>query len=132
MLIFHDSDGRPREITTAHGAGYLEWAASRTDLAHVVLESDLDPLAILEGQMIVEGALVARPTLDLPATLDLALGETVTLTVPDPCTVSIDGATPVGVTGATLPLSGDVADSYALVIRAWPHLDATVTVRVGA
>jgi hypothetical protein len=84
--------------------------------------------SIVEGvgdpatQYVADGAIVARPT--NPSTIS---GMTIS-NVPNPSTVTIDGANPQTVTDGTVDLSFTQPATYTVVVSSWPYLDATFSV----
>jgi hypothetical protein len=73
-------------------------------------------------QYVANGAIVARPA--NPSTLS---GMTIS-NVPHPSTVTIAGANPQTVTDGVVDLSFTQPGTYAVVVSAWPMLDATFSV----
>jgi hypothetical protein len=130
MLIHHDAVGRILSVATTYAPAYAEWAHAQADQAWLEIESDLDGVALISGWYVADGALIERPALGLVETLAVPLGGSAVLSgLPDTCRVIHDGVA-LDVVGGALTLTGDVTDTYALTVEAWPHLAATVTVEV--
>jgi hypothetical protein len=129
MLVVCDMTGRPLQVFSIHGPETAEWLSTLADRQWI--ETDLPTTEILDRYRLVDGALVPRPRLDLPETLAVPLGGTADLAgLPDPCTARIEQGDAVAVSGGTLTLAGDVADTYPITIEAWPALPAIVLITV--
>lgn len=130
MLIRYDAEGRIVSVATTYARHYAAWAALQTDLSALEVASDRDPAEMVSGWYVVDGALVARPTMAVAPSLDVPLGGSAVLGgLPLPCRVIHDGGS-IEVADGAMTLTGDTADAYTLTIEAWPHLSATVAVVV--
>lgn len=94
----------------------------------VRLETEQIPIDLLMNYYVdVTVELRERPVLSVPAKLTAKVGETITVAVPDPVTISFGGEAQV-VTGGTLELSSETPDTFTIMLSAWPYRDATIEV----
>ena len=94
----------------------------------VRLNAQQTPVDLLTNYYVdVAATLFERPTMTVPAKLTAKVGETVSIPVPDPVTVSFAGETQT-VAGGTLELSSETPDTFNVMLSAWPHRDATIEI----
>lgn len=130
VLVVADAvTGRPHTVASVYAAGYAEWAGMQPGWTSAQVQTPLSDVEILAGWRLEAGALVARPALDIPPQISLAVGETRTITLPAGAVATV-GADRVVVDDGQLTLSGEIAGTYAVSIEAWPAVDTRVEVTV--
>lgn len=84
---------------------------------------------------IVDDQITSRPSFDesIPAEIVIVADgvDTVSLTVPDPCEIRLDGETQV-ITGGQLDISSDMPAEYSLELVQWPYIIKRIRVTVNA
>jgi hypothetical protein len=84
----------------------------------------------IESDYILDGQITARPKFDVPAEINLKVGETVKLTgLPDPCNVWVD-RDPTILTGGELELEAEMPATYNIVLEKWPYMERYVKVTI--
>src|SRR5215207_3423159 len=82
-------------------------------------------------QYVVDGEIVSRPPLDVPASLEISTQQSVT--IPEGAFVKGFGVGSGIVTGGSITVAAPTtAEGYQIVIRAFPFLDHVLTVRLPA
>jgi hypothetical protein len=138
MIIEHTPEGLIRHIVfdpvppdlfetmDANGIEYRNFPPIMTENGTQNVECD--PML----DYINDGQITRRPAINVPATAQLTVGETFTLTgLPDPIEVILDGEVSE-LTGGTLELSADMPAEYTLVLEKWPYQTAILKVTVNA
>lgn len=82
-----------------------------------------------EDNYVDNGSLVIRPSVDLPAEVRLAIGETTSIALPKPCRILIDGE-PAMVEEGVLELEGEMPAEYTIQVDHFPFKPATMKVIV--
>lgn len=130
-----DEPGRPVEVVREYVPAYAEWAAGHPEvmahLAYILMDPASEPPGgVLSSGYVADGAVSARPTMDLPETVSLPVGETRELSVPLGARLIIDGDEVGACNDGVLTIAGEMTDTYRLDVRAWPYRDHTMTVTV--
>lgn len=131
-----DEPGRPVEVVREYLPAYAEWAAEKPDvmahLSYILMDPASEPPGgVLSSGYVAAGAVAVRPTLDLPETVSLPVGETRELSVPLGARLIIDGDEAGTCDDGVLTISGEMTDTYRIDVRAWPHRYHTIIVTVG-
>lgn len=81
------------------------------------------------GDYILDGAITPRPIFPFDDVIEIVADEqhTVSLTVPDPCQIRIDGE-PMTITGGQLELTSDMPAEYIVELVQWPYVEKTIKV----
>lgn len=90
-----------------------------------------DPVQVdIVADYVLDGEITPRPIFNVPDRIELVAGEdSVTLALPDPCTVILDGETRT-IEGGELEISSPMPARYSLELSSWPYLEKTVEVEV--
>jgi hypothetical protein len=138
MIIEHTPEGLIRHIVfdpvppelfeamDANGVEYHNFPPIKTEEGTQNVECD--PML----DYIVDGQITRRPAMDVPAAVELTVGETFTLAgLPDPIEVFLDDQVSE-LSGGTLELSADMPAEYRLILNKWPYQTAILKVTVNA
>lgn len=130
MFIIYDEDGvishtvsdptppKYAELLDGEGTPYIE------------IDGDgIDHVELLSSYYVLEGVLTARPTLDLPTSLDMTVGDTTSLPVPTGATVILNGEQ-FTVDDGLLELEADIATEYSLRVMSFPYMPHDIEVTV--
>ena len=128
LLLCHDEAGRIVNTVTSYP---VDLPAQYADMgvAFVEHETELSAFAVATMLHVVDGAVVARPTFDVADEVEIAANgvDGLTITIPDPCAVRIDGIEQV-VVGGELLIQSDMPATYRLEMVQWPYIDKTVVI----
>lgn len=84
----------------------------------------------IEDWYVSDGQMVTRPVIEVPSSVELKVGESMTIAnLPNPCRIKVDGET-ITVEGGELELEGDMPAEYQIVIDHFPYKSATLKVTV--
>lgn len=130
MIIIYDGEtGRIEQ--TVHDPvpkDYDQHLASENQ-SFIFFEAESDEGMNLYENFYVEAEiLTARPRFDLPARIELAVGESVTLSVPAGTNLSVDDQDPVLIEGLSLEIESDLPAEYDLRLFKFPYVDHSIEV----
>lgn len=132
LLLCHDETGRIVNTVTTYPAD-LPAQYADMGVAFVEHETDLGAFAVSTTLHVVDGAVVARPTFDVADEVEIAANgvDGLTIAIPDPCAVRIDGVEQA-ITGGELVIQSDMPATYRLELVQWPYIDKTVVIHAVA
>lgn len=110
----------------------LDLAKLQNPLTYVEVLVDIlapDQTFPIDDERYFDGEPLPRPTIEGPDTVEIVADglDTFSLSIPDPCMVTVDGDLHV-VTGGVLEIQSDMAAEYEVIIDQWPYRLKTIGV----
>lgn len=130
MIIIHDETGMiTQTVFQPIPPNYEAFLKSMNTLFIMAPDNNIDTMTLYADSYVKDGELCARPSMELPATIDINVGESRTFTVPVGSRIEVDGQVFENEDGV-LEIEGGVASSYEIGIIAFPYLSSKIEVTV--